>query len=62
MEKVAKVFRSHAEAEQADKEYYRSLTPEQRLAIVFELVAQAYPDEIEQRSERVYRIVKRGER
>jgi hypothetical protein len=62
VEKVAKVFRSHAEAELADKEYYRSLTPEQRLAIVFELVAQAYPDEIEQRSERVYRIVKRGER
>jgi hypothetical protein len=58
MEKVASVFRSFAEAEEADREYYHSLTPEARLEILGELIARSHPDEIEQRSERVYRIVK----
>src|SRR5687767_12091862 len=31
MQKVARIFRSHAEAEKADREFYRSLTPSQRL-------------------------------
>ena len=58
MEKVARIFHSFADADRADREYYQSLTPEQRLEILFELVAQAHPNEIKQRSERVYRIIK----
>ena len=62
MLKEAKVFRSFRESEAADREFYKSLTPEERLAIVFELVARATPDESQQRLERVYRIVKLHER
>jgi len=58
MEKAARVFHSFAEADQADSDYYRSLTPEQRLAILFELVKSQQPDGTEQRLERVYRIIK----
>lgn len=39
MEKVVRVFDSFEAAEAADREYYRSLTPEQRLRILFDLVA-----------------------
>lgn len=55
--KVAK-FSSHEDADKADREYYRSLTPEQRLKILFDLVER----ELErnggagQRLQRVYRI------
>ena len=38
MEKAARIFHSLAEAGKADDEYYRSLTPEQRLEILFDLV------------------------
>ena len=62
MPKEGKVFRSWRESEAADKELYQSLTPEERLAMVFELVALATPDESQQRLERVYRIVKLHER
>ncbi len=58
MERMAKKFHSFAEAEQADKEYYHSLTPQQRLSILFELIRQKYPDYASSRLERVYRIVK----
>lgn len=39
--RVAK-FSSFAEADKADNAYYLSLTPEQRLAILFQLRAIAY--------------------
>jgi len=58
MQKVARVFSSFAESEKADLAYYRSLRPDQRMEILFELIARAQPDETEQRLERVYRIVK----
>jgi len=58
MEKVGKKYRSFAEAEQAEKEYYQSLTPEERLDILLDLIKQGTPDEAFQRLERVYRIVK----
>jgi hypothetical protein len=58
VEKVARIFRSFAEADQADVEYYRSLTPEQRLEILFELVKSQKSDGPEQRLERVCRIIK----
>ena len=37
MEKAARIFHSFAEADKAEGEYYRSLTPEQRLEILFDL-------------------------
>jgi hypothetical protein len=57
MEIVAQKFRSFAEEEQAERKYYRSLTPNQRLAIAFAL-QQSQMDETTARLERVYRIVK----
>ena len=58
MEKVARKFRSFAEAGKADFEYYHSLTPEQRLDILGELIARAHPDKTGQRIEKVSRIIK----
>jgi hypothetical protein len=58
METVARKFSSFAESDRADREYYRSLTPEQRLDILLELVARAQDDEAEQGFARVYRVVK----
>jgi hypothetical protein len=59
VEKTVRVFKSFAKAEAAEDEFYASLAPEARLAMVFELVAQAHPDEIKRRSKRVCRVVKR---
>ena len=58
MEPVTRKFDSHAQAEAADRDFYRSLTPEQRLEILFDLVAR-YREEhgCSERLERVYRIV-----
>jgi hypothetical protein len=58
MDRTVRKFKSFEAAEAAEDEYYASLTPEQRLALVFEIVAQAHPHELEQRSERVCRVVK----
>ena len=58
MEKVARKFRSFAEADKADREYYQSLLPEQRLEMLCDLIAASYPNEIKQRLERVCRIIK----
>jgi hypothetical protein len=61
IEKVVKVSRSFEERDQADKAYYRSLTPQRRIEILLELNSR-WPakghDEGSQRLERVYRIVK----
>jgi hypothetical protein len=58
VEKTARVFRSFEEAERADREFYRSLTPPERLDILLDLVRENRPaDETERRLERVYRIV-----
>ena len=64
MERVAQVFRSHEEADRATREYYRSLTPAQRLDILLELIARARADnhDAEQGLARVYRIVKLPQR
>ena len=63
MERVATKFASAAEAEQVDRDYYRSLTGPQRMEIFFELLAQGRDghDEAAEGFPRVYRIVKRGE-
>ena len=58
MEKVARKFRSFADAGKADREFYQSLLPEQRLEMLCDLIASAYPNEIKQRLERVCRVIK----
>ena len=61
MEKVCSKFTSWKDAEAADKAYYRSLTPPQRLDILLEIVAsQRVANEDSSRFVRVYRVVKRG--
>lgn len=56
MEKVVRKFRTHEDAEKADREYYLSLTPQERMKIFFELIGRN-PDAAK-RLERVYRIIK----
>ncbi len=58
VDKVLRKFASHQDAESADRRYYRSLQPEQRLEILLELLATAQTHEAEQGFARVYRIVK----
>ena len=63
MERVIRKFDSHEDAARADREYYLSLTPAQRVDILLELVAQ-HKDSIgatEQGLARVCRIVKLSE-
>ena len=61
MKKVIEVFNSFAEAEQADKRYYRSLSANQRLAYLLILRDQyrPYSNELTEGFKRVYRIIKR---
>ena len=63
MERVMQKFANAAEAELAERDYYRSLTGPQRMEIFFELLAQGREDadETAEGFPRVYRIVKRGE-
>jgi hypothetical protein len=58
MQKVARKFRSFREAAEADRQFYNSLTGNQRVDLLLELVRQHQDDEAEQRLKRVYRIVK----
>jgi hypothetical protein len=64
MEKMVRKFSSFEEAEKADREYYRSLTPEERVAICIELSRRlgTEGDEASERLERVCRVVRLGER
>lgn len=58
MEKVVRVFASFEEADRADDEYFRKLSPQQRLDIFLELLWRGRThDEAGERLERVYRIV-----
>ncbi len=45
MEPVIAKFRTHQEAEEAVREYYRRLTPAARLEILFELRARAHKED-----------------
>ena len=56
----ARKFSSHQEAEKADLEFYRSLTGEQRLDLLLDLINNATANEggVERKIERVYKIVK----
>jgi len=63
IERIVQKFSSHEEAERAEREYYDSLSPEQRVEILLELMNRARDlnDPASQRLERVYRIVKLGD-
>ena len=57
VKRVVRVFKSHEEADRADREYYRSLTPKERVDIVLTLVQRSGP--AAKRFERVCRVVTR---
>lgn len=59
MQKTIRVLRTMEEAEQADREYYASLSPQEKLDLVFELSARAFDVEPTKRLDRVCRVVKR---
>ena len=59
MELAVRRFSSFDEADRADREYYRSLTPEERIQMLLELLAMGDDaDASERRLAPVYRIVK----
>ncbi len=60
-DKQIRIFASHAEAEAANRAYIQSLTPEQRMDILLELVHEG-TDEASEGFKRVCRTFKRGER
>ena len=57
MEKVVRVFDSFEEADAADALSRAQMTPQQRVAIFFELRERVHPDASEQRFARVYRVL-----
>lgn len=59
MEKIARVFHSFDEAEEADIQEDRRMTPEQRISIVLELQVRAHPEAAQRGFARVYRIIER---
>lgn len=61
MEEIVNKFKSFEESDEADLEYYQSLTPQQRLEILYELNRRWPTNEDaapRRRLERVYRKVK----
>lgn len=52
VQKTVRKFRDFAEAEKADRDFYKKLSPEERLNILLELSKH----EPERRLERVYRV------
>ena len=56
MEKVVRIFHSFAEADAADAEEDRNMSPERRIEILLELQTRIYPDAHEQRLARVYQV------
>jgi len=63
MEKVIKIFNSHSDAEKADRQFYKSLSCQERLNILLTLIARyqkAGPDETRTGLKRVYRVIKRS--
>lgn len=63
IEKRVAIYDSFSEADEADRRYYHSLTPEERLAIAFELNARWPVRDDEEPAEglaRVCRVVERA--
>lgn len=62
MKKVVRKFSSHAEADAADRRYYHSLSPQQRLNVLLDIIADHEEiHEAEKGLQRVYRIIELGE-
>lgn len=61
MEKIVQKFNSFEEAEAADRAYYQSLSPDERMQILFEIIYRAN-NETYPRLERVYRVIERKPR
>ncbi|HYZ84320.1 MAG TPA: hypothetical protein VE621_07950 [Bryobacteraceae bacterium] len=60
MDRVVHKFTSFEEAEKADREFYASLTPNQRIEILLELMARYRGEgEAAERLERVATVVRR---
>jgi hypothetical protein len=57
--KTLRLFATAEEAEEAEREFYRSLTPQQRLDLTLELCARRYHAEYAQGLARVYRFIER---
>lgn len=57
MEKVVRVFGSHAEADEADALSDAQLTPDERIRMTIELRDRRHPDAAQQGLERVCRVV-----
>ena len=59
MERVGQVFRSFEEADRADDAYYASLTPEERLDILLDIIERYRSSlgEAAERFERVHRVI-----
>lgn len=59
MERVVQIFRSFEEADQADDQFYAELAPEERLAMLLELVERQRSalGEAAARFERVHQVV-----
>lgn len=55
MERKIQSFESHAEADRADREYYRNLTPSERVSLLLKLMRAYYGPP--RRLERVLRAV-----
>ena len=62
MEKVVRKFHSFDEADDADYEYYRSLSGNEKLQMLLELIMPENPDaSVIERSARVYPLGKQNE-
>lgn len=55
MKRTIKVFGSFREADEAESDYYASLTPEQRVELLLELVAR-YRESLGESAERLERV------
>ena len=62
MEREFKKFDSFAESDRADRAYYQSLTPAERMDILLELISRWQGDEAAKGFERVYRVAQLHER
>jgi len=64
IQKVVQRFSSFAESDRATRRYYAGLSPQERLDLLLELVFTEWNDDDEaaQGLQRVYRVVKLGER
>ena len=59
MDRVAQIFRSFEDADQADDQFYAELAPEERLAMLLELIERQRSalGEVANRFERVHQVV-----